>query len=88
MKFKDRKIIQFLTKPAVKAAIGLIPFGIGSAASNVLNNVNGSEPGETDGQTFYVDMFKMAFYAILAVLVLRGSITPDEAEVAKTIIGK
>jgi len=88
MKFKDRKIFKFLTKPVVKTLIGLIPFGIGSMASNFLNKVNGSEPGEADGETFYVDAIKLAMYAVLAVLVLRGSISIEDVEVVKGIINE
>lgn len=85
-KFKDTKFGRFITGKLVSGVVKSIPFGVGSLLSNILDDVNGSAPGEFDKSTLKPQLIKIGFYIVLAILVLKGTISIEEAESVKGII--
>ena len=85
-KFIDTKVGKVLTSTAGKSLIGLLPFGIGSMASNVLNKVNDSNPGETDSNAFKIDLIKILIYVILGVLTAKGVLNTEDSSIIKDAI--
>lgn len=77
------KLLLFLGHPVVAGAVKTIPFGIGSLAANILDNLNGSKPGEVDGRTILPIIAKLAFYAIIVLAIAKGWITAEDAEIIK-----
>lgn len=84
--FHETRLFKTLNKPAVKGTLGMVPFGIGSAITNILNVGPNSKPGEPEPTTFPQDMIKLVIYAILIYLALSGKITMDQAQDAKEFI--
>ena len=76
-KFKETGFGKFLTGKAASGIIKSIPFGVGSIAGNILDEVNGSQSGEVDKKSIFPQIIKLCFYAILAYLLSTGNITVD-----------
>ena len=91
MKFKkpfhESKIGKILTNPLIKSGLSLIPFGLGSLASNVLDR-NGSPVGKVDAKTMPIKIMKVVIYAVLLYLVFSGKIDFEQAGQAKEFIGQ
>ena len=83
-KFIETRMGKLLTGKLVSGVLKTIPFGIGSLAGNILDEVNGSESGSFDPKTLKPQLIKLALYALFAFAVTRGWLTADEAS---TIIG-
>lgn len=85
--FKETKVGMFLTKPAVlnvvKGVAKSIPFGIGSLAGNLIDEVNGSKPGQVDMKGIYPILLKIAIYIGLVLMVKYGLIDASDAEQIK-----
>ena len=86
-RFNETKFGKIITSPLIKSAIGMVPFGIGSTLSNILDK-NGTEPGTVDPQSFAPQMMKIAIYIVLVYLALSGKLTWEDAEQAKEFIGQ
>ena len=86
-KFKETLIGKILTSKVAKGILKSVPFGIGSLAGNIIDEVNGSKSGEIDKKSIYPQLIKLALYAALAYLIVSGKITPEQADTAKSIIG-
>lgn len=91
--FYKTKVGKFLTNNTVKNVIKGIPFGIGSMAGHILDEKLGRAEGEVlspagsiDHDTFIPDMVKLAFYILLALMVLLGWISMEQAEGAKGLV--
>jgi len=84
--FKETKVGKILSGGFVKGVLKSIPFGVGELAGNVLDEVNGSEPGELDKKSIIPQLVKLAFYIGLAYAVLNNKITIDDAEQAKDLL--
>ncbi len=84
-KFKDRKIGKILTSPIAKGVIKMIPFGVGSLAANILDEVDGSEAGQVDTRTITPQLIKLVIYGVLAYLVVSGKMTNEDSEVFKEV---
>ena len=85
--FRDTKAGKILLSPIVKSGLSLIPFGLGSVASNILDR-NGSPVGMVDTKTMPIKIMKMVIYAVLIYLVLSGKIDFDQAEQAKELLSQ
>ena len=85
--FSETKFGKIVTGPLVKGALGMVPFGIGSALSNVLDQ-NGTDPGTVDPQSFAPQMMKIVIYVVLIYLALSGKLTWEDAEQAKSFINQ
>ena len=85
--FRDTKAGKILLNPIVKSGLSLIPFGLGSVASNILDR-NGSPVGMVDTKTMPIKVMKMVIYAVLIYLVLAGKIDFDQAEQAKSLLSQ
>ena len=83
--FHEKKIGKVLTNPIVRKGLGLIPFGIGSTITSIIDK-NGTEPGQVDPKKLPVEIMKMIIYAVLIYLALKGSLTWADAEQAKQFI--
>ena len=84
-KFKDRVIGKILTGKVVSGLVKSIPFGVGSLAGNILDEVNGSEPGQVDQKTITPQLIKLCIYAVLAYLVVSGKLSQEDAELFKSV---
>ena len=86
-KFNETKVGKFLTtNDAVKRSLDLVPFGIGSLVSSILDK-NETEAGEPDS-TLGFKLAKIVIYAILVYLVLSGSIGWEDAEKAQDFMNR
>lgn len=87
-KFNQTKIGKFLTSPLVKGVIKSVPFGVGSLAANVLDEVKGGNDvaGAVNWQTVTPQIIKLAFYIGVAIAFAKGMLTFDEAEQVKDLI--
>jgi hypothetical protein len=85
-KFLETKVGRFLTSNTGKSIVGLIPFGVGSMLSNVLNKVNDSNPGQVETNALKIDLIKIAIYLVLGVLVAKGVFSQEDIEVIKNTI--
>ena len=85
--FRDTKAGKILLSPIVKSGLSLIPFGLGSVASNILDR-NGSPVGMVDTKTMPIKVMKMVIYAVILYLLLSGKIDLSQAEEAKNFLGQ
>ena len=85
--FNETKFGKIITSPLIKGALGVLPLGIGSTISNILDQ-NGTDPGTIDPQSFAQQMMKLAIYGVLAYLALSGKLTWEDAETAKGFISQ
>lgn len=83
---KNTKIGKIITSPLIKGLIKSIPFGVGSLAGNVLDEVEGSPSGAADWKTITPQLIKLGLYAVLVYLILNGTITADDAKDAQKIL--
>ena len=83
--FTNTKIGKLLTSPIAKNALSLIPFGIGSAAKDLLEK-NDSPPGVMTREKAVVNALKLLIYAALAYAFLSGKISLEDATDAKGLI--
>jgi hypothetical protein len=82
-----KKIIGKILKSGIaKGIIKSIPFGVGSLAANILDEVNGSKPGQVDKVSILPQLLKLGFYIALAVAVALGKLTVDQADTAKSVV--
>ena len=86
-RWSETRFGKIITSPLIKSAIGMVPFGIGSTLSNILDK-NGTEPGTVDPQSFAPQMMKIAIYIVLVYLALSGKLTWEDAAQAKEFIGQ
>lgn len=85
--FKNTGIGKVLTSPLVKGLIKAVPFGVGDIAGNVLDEVKGSdEAGKVHWPSVTPQIIKLLIYAALALAVLKGWVTFEEAENAKDLV--
>ncbi len=84
-KFVETKFGKLLTGKVVGGLIKSIPFGVGSLAGNILDEVNGSQPGEVDKKSIYPQLIKLGIYAVLAYLVVSGKLSQEDAELFKSV---
>ncbi len=83
--FKDTKIGKILTSGVAKTALDMIPFGIGSTISQVLNKTDTPE-GSISREQLVKSLVKLGIYAVLLYLVFSGKISQDDAEFGKDFI--
>lgn len=83
--FKESKAGKFLTKPAVKGLISLIPFNVGSAAKEFLDKTDTPE-GQMSREKAMLHFWKLVLYAVLLYLVISGKISFDQAQDYKEFV--
>jgi len=83
--FNETKIGKILTTPLIKGAVSLLPFSLGSIASNILDE-NATGSGTLDPKTMPVKLMKLVIYAVLVYLFMSGKISKEDAEQAKEFI--
>ena len=86
-RFNATKIGKILTNPIVKSGLSMLPFGLGSLASNFLDS-NATPTGEIDPKTMPVKIMKVVIYAVLLYLVISGKIDFSQATEYKEFIGQ
>ena len=84
--FNETKLSKVLSNPLVKGLIKSIPFGVGSLASNVLDETTTSPTGKWDLKTILPQLLKLAFYGYLAYQFLHGTFTEEDIKQAQKII--
>ena len=80
--FKDSKIFKI-----IKAVAPVIPFNIGSIASELLTNTDTPE-GTMNREKAILHAGKLIIYLVLIYLALSGRLTWDQAEEAKDFLGQ
>ena len=85
-KFKETLVGKILTSKIAAGVVKSIPFGVGSLASNILDEVNGSKVGQVDKVSILPQLLKLGFYIALAVAVALGKLTVDQADTAKSVV--
>lgn len=80
-KFKG-KLLSFLRRPVISGVIKGIP-GVGHLASNILDNINGSEPGAIDKRTIRPIIIQIVIILALGYAASQGWLTAEEVEVIK-----
>ena len=84
-KLKD-KLKQIGGSAIVRGALRSLPFGIGSMAGGILDETAKSKAGSISKDELIPQLVKLGFYIVLAYLVLKGTITMEDAETAKEIL--
>lgn len=83
--FNETKAGKLVNSTFVKTALSLVPFGLGSIASNILDS-NATASGNVDPKTMPIKLMKVVIYAILIYFVFSGKISQDQADTAKDFI--
>ena len=84
--FNATKIGKILTSPVVKTALGLVPFGLGSAANELLSVQPKQPEGQLQSDRWVFHVLKIAIYAGILYLVFTGKLSMEDAEAAKDFI--
>lgn len=83
--FNETRFGKILSSPIIKGAVSLLPFGVGSIASNILDE-NATGSGTIDPKTMPVKIMKLVIYAVLVYLFLSNKISVEDAEKAKDFL--
>jgi len=86
-KGKGKKLFKKIAaSPLTAYAVEWIPFGIGSLASNLLNEVNGTKKGEIDKKSLGPILIQIVIYLVLGILLAKGVLSEGEVNVIKETI--
>lgn len=77
------KVLVLLGKPIVSGLVKSIPFGIGSLAANLLDNLNGTKAGQIDKRTISPIIIKIVIYAAIGLAISKGWLSIEHAEIIK-----
>jgi hypothetical protein len=83
--FLQTKVGKLLTSPLVKTGLEMVPLGIGSAVSSLLNK-NETPEGVISREALVKSLVKIAIYAILVYMVFSNKIDWQQASDAKDFI--
>ena len=83
--FKETKVGKILTSGVARTALDMIPFGIGSTISQVLNK-NDTPEGSISREALVKSLVKLGIYAVLLYLVFSGKLDMSDAQDYKEFI--
>jgi hypothetical protein len=84
--FNQTKFGKVVTSAPVRTALGFLPFGVGSAANELLSFQPKQPEGHLQSDRWIFHVIKLSIYAVLLYMLLSGKIDMEQATQAKEFI--